>query len=270
MCWRVSRPGDSAGRVAPTSTSRRTGDAAGHERRQRQRDMQRPDVTLCCVDTREPARALWALQRWHGADPLRRGAAVLECIAAALAARRDPGSSTSASIPSRRIRSSCCADCRRMVHTSHLLVVQWDGFVRRPRRPGTTYFLAYDYIGPAVRFEDAAPAASAASRCARDAGCCRRCSTPTRRSRIRKMSRSAWSNRRVCSRAGPRRAHRAAGGGAGASLTSRVEPPAPTFGFHGLFNFPRELPAGESGRHRGLAAGSADEDSTPATIFAPC
>lgn len=108
-----------------------------------------PQVTLCCVDTRSPAEAVHALrQSMRQIDfgrvlylgPARARTMGLELSGIELVAIEDI--------------TSIEAYSRFMLHglgpyidTSHVLVVQWDGFVTHPER-WQDRFLDYDYIGP--------------------------------------------------------------------------------------------------------------------------
>ena len=203
--------------------------------------MQLPDVTLCCVDTREPARALWALQRCMA---LIRFAEVLLFSNASLL-RSPPDGIRIIDVRVDSIEAYSQFMLRGLaphVHTSHLLVVQWDGFVRDAARWETS-FLDYDYIGAPWR--DVAPEQAVGN-----GGFSLRSRrllqalldpdvtvTHPEDESICLVNRALLEGRHGVRIAPLDVARRFA--------YERVEPPAPTFGFHGLFNFPRELPADE-------------------------
>ncbi len=107
-----------------------------------------PQVTLCCVDTRSVPLALWALQRCRDlvefGDVLFMGPAPQE---------------NGINVPA-GVRWVTCAPLtgiedynrimlKQLVHhvrTSHVLVMQWDGFITDPGR-WRDEFLQWDYIG---------------------------------------------------------------------------------------------------------------------------
>lgn len=108
-----------------------------------------PDVTLCCVDTRSVPQAFYALRqcmaRAHfgrvlflGPEPDRRHGEPPEGIdwvtIPALKGIQD-------------YNRIVLKDLAAHIHTSHVLIVQWDGFITHPElwRPD---FLSVDYIGP--------------------------------------------------------------------------------------------------------------------------
>ena len=114
-----------------------------------------PDVTLACIDTANPALALYAVAR---------SMAWIDFAAAILITRPDHGLSDLPAglqvITNETIRS--IGDYSRFmlrglcphVKTSHCLVVQWDGFVLDPSM-WSDDFLRFDYIGPVwERFRD--------------------------------------------------------------------------------------------------------------------
>lgn len=107
-----------------------------------------PQVTLCCVDTRSVSLALWAVQRcmaaanfgevlFFGPDPETAGIAIPEGV-------------QWVNIPPLRgiedYNRFMLRDLAPHVKTSHVLVVQWDGFVTAPDR-WSDEFLKWDYIG---------------------------------------------------------------------------------------------------------------------------
>lgn len=107
-----------------------------------------PDVTLCCVDTRHPQQAQDAMRRClHDIDFAR---ALFFC-SAEWAAAQSPDDPIH-HLPIAPLR--CIEDYNRFmllqlrehVTTSHVLVVQWDGFVSNPDLWDPS-FLSWDYIG---------------------------------------------------------------------------------------------------------------------------
>lgn len=108
-----------------------------------------PDVTLCCVDTRSPELA------WH---------AIELCLAQAQFGETlfigpngwSPPENCPAPVryisiePLKGINAYSDFLLKRLaphIQTSHVLIIQWDGFVLRPDL-WMPEFLAYDYIGP--------------------------------------------------------------------------------------------------------------------------
>ena len=106
------------------------------------------DVTLCCADTRSVSEAMYAVQRclavakfgraiFLGPDPLRLGIT-------------PPKNLEWITIP----RLKDIEDYNRLmlrglnpiIKTSHVLIVQWDGFITHPHL-WRTEFLNFDYIG---------------------------------------------------------------------------------------------------------------------------
>ena len=104
-----------------------------------------PDVTLVCVDTHTPELALDAMQRCR--EGIRFADAVLFTEAARVAV-------APAGIRIVDVRIASVSEYSRFMlrslgehlHSSHLLVVQWDGFVLDPAA-WQEQFLRYDYIG---------------------------------------------------------------------------------------------------------------------------
>ncbi|WP_374591774.1 DUF5672 family protein [Aquabacterium sp.] len=107
-----------------------------------------PDVTLCCVDTRSVPQALYAMQRCMSVA--RFGRAIYLGPSPANLGITPPADLEWVTIPA----LNGIEDYNRlMLHgltqyitTSHVLIVQWDGFITHPAlwQPD---FLAYDYIG---------------------------------------------------------------------------------------------------------------------------
>ncbi len=108
-----------------------------------------PDVTLCCVDTRHPDQAWWAIQRCTASFAF--GQSLFFCPEG----WSPPASETAdevSLVPTPALRSIndynrfMLRDLRQHVRTSHVLVMQWDGFVIAPNR-WEARFLEWDYIG---------------------------------------------------------------------------------------------------------------------------
>lgn len=107
-----------------------------------------PQVTLCCVDTRSVPLALWAMQRctdlvefgdvlFMGPEPLKHRIEV------------PPGIRWVACAPLKGIEDYNRIMLRELVHhvrTSHVLIMQWDGFITDPDQ-WRDEFLRWDYIG---------------------------------------------------------------------------------------------------------------------------
>jgi len=203
--------------------------------------MQLPDVTLCCIDTRDPAMALWALQRCMAQI---RFAEVLLFTNASLLPS-PPAGVRIIEVQVETIEAYSSFMLRGLaphVHTSHLLVAQWDGFVRDAARWDAS-FLDYDYIGAPWR--DAAP-----ERAVGNGGFSLRSRRLLQALLDRDVKITHPEDESIC--LVNRELLESRHGVCIAPLDvarrfsyERVEPPAPTFGFHGLFNFPRELSMAE-------------------------
>jgi hypothetical protein len=108
-----------------------------------------PEVTLCCVDTRSTHQALQAL-RLCMAQARFAKVLLLGNEDAALPAPEPDEHIECIRIPTLRSIDDysrfMLKDLVNYIHTSHVLVVQWDGYIRDARlwRPE---FLDYDYIG---------------------------------------------------------------------------------------------------------------------------
>jgi hypothetical protein len=110
-----------------------------------------PQVTLCCVDTRHPGLALEAIARCR--QGLRFADALLftdlqACPPAPQGVRLLPARIESTADYSAFMLKGLAP----FIETSHMLVVQWDGFVLHPQLWDPS-FLQWDYIGP--RWHDA-------------------------------------------------------------------------------------------------------------------
>ena len=203
--------------------------------------MQLPDVTLCCVDTREPELALWALRRCMAQVQF---PAVLLFSQSSLVP--DPPTGVRVvDVQVNDIEAYSQFMLRGLaphVHTSHLLVVQWDGFVRDAAMWDPT-FLQYDYIGAPWRDEVDARAVGNGGFSLRSRRLLQALLDPEVAITHPEDESICVVNRKLLER---RHGVRIAPLDVARRFSyERVEPPEPTFGFHGLFNFPRELSGSE-------------------------
>lgn len=105
-----------------------------------------PDVTLACVDTREPELALWALARCAAQAAF---GDLLLCTRPGIQPADAPPGLRIAPVVVDSIAAYSTFMLRGLadhVRTSHALVVQWDGLVH-DARAWRDEFLSYDYIG---------------------------------------------------------------------------------------------------------------------------
>jgi uncharacterized protein DUF5672 len=199
--------------------------------------IQLPDVTLCCIDTRDPARAAWALQRCMA--QIQFGEVLLFSQASLVPA--PPAGVRIIDVCVETIEAYSQFMLRGLaqhVRTSHLLVAQWDGFVRDAACWDES-FLGFDYIGAPWR--DAPP-----QRAVGNGGFSLRSRRLLHALLDPDVTVTHPEDESICvvnralleSRHGVRIAPLEV---ARRFSYERIEPPAPTFGFHGLFNFPREL-----------------------------
>jgi hypothetical protein len=203
--------------------------------------MQLPEVTLCCVDTRNPALALWALQRCMAQIGF---AEVLLFTSAALVPSPPPGVRViDVQVDSVEAYSQfMLRGLAAHVQTSHLLVAQWDGFVRDASR-WEPAFLEHDYIGAPWRQPIDGQLVGNGGFSLRSRRLLQALLDPDVRITHPEDESICVVNRELLE---TRHAIRIAPlDVAGRFSYERVEPPGPTFGFHGLFNFPRELTAAE-------------------------
>jgi len=195
------------------------------------------DVTLVCVDTREPAFALWAMRRTMAG--IRFGDVVLFTESARLAGQPMDIRVVDARIDTIEAYSQfMLRGLAQHVRTSHLLVVQWDGFVTRPQqwRPE---FLEWDYVG--ARWHDKPREASVGN-----GGFSlrsRRLLAALHDPHIRithpeDICICVHNRERLLQHHGIRIASPDV---SERFSYERLAPTGLTFGFHGLFNFPREL-----------------------------
>jgi hypothetical protein len=107
--------------------------------------IQLPQVTLCCVDTRHPDLAVATLRRARQVIDF--GATVLCTAVDRLRTDCEGIRVEGVSIASIEAYSRfMLTGLAELVHTTHALVVQWDGFPTRPDR-WEDRFLEYDYVG---------------------------------------------------------------------------------------------------------------------------
>lgn len=108
-----------------------------------------PDVTLCCVDTRSVPQAMYALGQCMA--QARFGRVLFLGPPPDASQGQPPEGIDWVTIPPLKgiqdYNRIMLHDLRGLVRTSHVLIVQWDGFITHPDlwRPD---FLSVDYIGP--------------------------------------------------------------------------------------------------------------------------
>jgi hypothetical protein len=118
-----------------------------------------PDVTLLCLDTRAPGKALYAMRRCMAQAEFARVVFLGPCESPADRPAH-PGIEWIGvpDIESIQAYSSFMLHgLLPYVDTSHVLVVQWDGFVTHPEL-WRNDFMRYDYIGPPWYHKGRAPA----------------------------------------------------------------------------------------------------------------
>ncbi len=206
--------------------------------------MRLPEVTLCCVDTREPALALWAIARCTAQIEF---AESLLFTRAANVPTPPPGVRV-IDVQVETIEAYSEFMLRGLadhVHTSHALIVQWDGFVRDASR-WDHEFLSYDYIGAPWRDASIGREVGNGGFSLRSRRLLLALRDPDVRLTHPEDEAICLVNRELLEqRHGIRIAPLDV---ARRFAYERVAPPAPTFGFHGLFNFAHELPADELDR----------------------
>lgn len=110
-----------------------------------------PDVTLVCVDTRTPALALDAMRL--SVTQVEFGRVIMFTDAATIAALPPDIEGIEVAIESIDAYSVfMMRGLAQYVTTSHLLVIQWDGFVLDPAQWDPA-FLQFDYIGALLKGE---------------------------------------------------------------------------------------------------------------------
>jgi len=196
-----------------------------------------PDVTLVCVDTREPAFALLAMRRTMAG--MRFGDAVLFTESARLGEQPEGIRVVDVRVDTIEAYSAfMLRGLAERTHTSHLLVVQWDGFATRPQH-WSFEFLRWDYIG--ARWHDRPPELSVGNGgfSLRSRRLLIALQDPQIRISHPEDICICLHNRERLERhhgiciAPPALAERFA--------YERLPPQQSTFGFHGLFNFAHEL-----------------------------
>jgi len=203
--------------------------------------VQLPEVTLCCVDTRDPGLAMWALQRCMAQI---RFADVVLFTQASLVPSPPPGVRVvDVRVDTIEAYSQFMLQgLAPHVATSHLLVAQWDGFVREAAR-WEPAFLDHDYIGapwPEARGGQWVGNGGFSLRSRRLLEALRdpqlRITHPEDEA-ICVVNRALLEQRHGVRIAPLELARRFS--------YERVMPAQPTFGFHGLFNFEHELAPAE-------------------------
>lgn len=204
-----------------------------------------PSVTLCCIDTRYPGLAEESLHRSSVRAGIRYGAVVLFTTAAqaGFARRHDfalevePIAGIGSKIAYSRF---LIEDLPARIRTEYVLITQWDSFVIDASAWSPT-FLEFDYIGapwpwlppPRVgnggfslrssRLLELAPGLVGPVDDNEDVILCRRARNALESRGIR------YADERTASR----------------FAFERAAPVRPVFGFHGLFNFHKVLPAAD-------------------------
>ncbi|WP_395699650.1 DUF5672 family protein [Aquabacterium sp.] len=199
------------------------------------------EVTLCCVDTRTPALALAALRRCTASVHFAR---VLLFTDRALLPTPPLGIEViDLRIPTVPAYSEfMLRGLLPYVHTSHLLVVQWDGYVLDPGAWDPA-FLRYDYIGAPWHDIEGDAGVGNGGFSLRSLKLLRALQDPA-------LQPSHPEDLCICARHREALEHQHGIRFAPRALAAhfayeRTEPTVPTFGFHGLFNFDRVMPMAE-------------------------
>lgn len=200
-----------------------------------------PDVTLCCVDTRDVDLALAAIARCMA--QVRFARVVFFTQRSRVAVVPDGVEVVDVDVPSVQAYSQfMLRGLAPFVYTSHVLVAQWDGFVRDASRWDPA-FLQWDYIGAPLADRPAARAVG-------NGGFSLRSRALLRALQHSDMQIVHPEDLAICeiNRERLEREHAiriAPLEVAQQFAYERVAPPTPTFGFHGLFNMARELTRAE-------------------------
>lgn len=198
-----------------------------------------PDVTLCCVDTRDVDLALAAIARCMAQVRFARVLFFTQC--SRVSTVPDGVELIDVDVPSVQAYSEfMLRGLAPHVHSSHALVAQWDGFVRDASRWDPA-FLQWDYIG--------APWPGRPTRQAVGNGGFSLRSRKLLHALLQPGMQVAHPEDLAICEINRDRLEREHGiriaplEVAQRFAYERVAPPAPTFGFHGLFNFDREFDA---------------------------
>jgi hypothetical protein len=196
-----------------------------------------PDVSLVCVDTREPAMALWALRRTLSG--IRFGDAMLFTESSKLSAAVDGIRIVDVRVDTIEAYSQfMLRGLAQHIVTSHLLVVQWDGFATRPQR-WQSDFLEWDYIGARWHDKPTEHSVGNGGFSLRSRRLLNALHDPAIQiSHPEDLCICLHNRERLERQHGIRIAPPAI---ADRFAYERVLPLQATFGFHGLFNFPREF-----------------------------
>lgn len=197
-----------------------------------------PDVTLVCVDNRTPALALQALQHCRRQAHFAR---TLLFTDAATAAGPLPEGVQALPVSIESVPAYSQFMLRGLlphIHTSHLLVVQWDGYVLDAGQ-WSPDFLQFDYIGALFRDEPEGRNVGNGGFSLRSRRLLQALLDPRIRPTHPEDACIAQQHRPLLEQAHgirfapPPQAARFA--------FERVAPEGPTFGFHGMFNLPRVM-----------------------------
>ena len=197
-----------------------------------------PEVTLVCVDTRTPERALQAITRCTAG--LRFARVLLFTENGRLSGALPDGVET-VELALDSVAAYSAFMLRGLlpqIHTSHLLVVQWDGYVLDAAQ-WDAEFLRYDYIGALFRDQTGLLAVGNGGFSLRSRRLLQALLDPA-------MTISHPEDTCICHANRPRLEQQHGIRFAPPELAARfaferVEPTGPTFGFHGLFNFHRVM-----------------------------
>ena len=197
-----------------------------------------PDVTLVCVDTRTPGLALAALQ--HCMAQVDFGAVLLFTDPAQLS--HPPAGVTVVPLQIDSVPAYSHFMLRGLgghIGTSHVLVVQWDGYLLDARQWDPA-FLQYDYIGAPLRGELPARTVGNGGFSLRSQRLLLALHDPAVSVHHPEDLCICHTNRGLLeARHGLRFAPVAM---AARFAYERLDPDTPTFGFHGLFNMHRAMP----------------------------
>lgn len=198
-----------------------------------------PDITLVCVDTRTPALALRAIAACRA--QARFGDMLLFAEPGWQPAEALPDGLRVLPLPIDSVADYSQFMLRGLlphVHTSHLLVVQWDGYLL-DAACWTPEFMAFDYIGAPLRGEPPARAVGNGGFSLRSRRLLEALQDPAmviehpEDTCICHLNRMRLTQAHGLQFAPPELASRFA--------FERIAPEGPSFGFHGLFNLHRVM-----------------------------